>query len=78
MTNTRSAVSADASDDALLWLDNELHERELLPGNARALLDKSNTLLKERFLAGEPVAQLVQLRAQLVDHVLTALWQHVL
>jgi [protein-PII] uridylyltransferase len=77
MTNTRSAVSADASDDALLWLDNELHERELLPSNARALLDKSNTLLKERFLAGEPVAQLVQLRAQLVDHVLTALWQHV-
>jgi [protein-PII] uridylyltransferase len=77
MTNTQSSVSADASDDALAWLDGELHERELLPGDARALLDKSNTLLEERFLAGEPVARLVQLRAQLVDHVLTALWQHV-
>jgi len=77
MTYNTTAVSADAPDDALRWLDAELQKPELLPGNARSLLDQCSAQLEERFLADEPVSHLVRLRAQLVDRVLIELWRHV-
>jgi [protein-PII] uridylyltransferase len=77
MTYSRSTVPVDASDEVLLWLDKELGSQLLLPGDARTLLEKGSSRLEACFQAGEPVARLVHLRAQLVDRILTALWQHV-
>ncbi len=43
--------------------------------SSRAELRAANEALKERFLAGEPVAKLVHERARVVDEVLKGLWR---
>jgi len=42
----------------------------------RAALSAASANLTERFLAGEPVAALVRLRARVVDRLLVSLWEH--
>ena len=43
---------------------------------SRAALDASYRSLKERFLAGEPVSDLVYERAAIIDEQLSVLWHH--
>ncbi len=43
--------------------------------NCRAALDAAGARLTERFLRGEPVTELVRLRAAIVDRLLIFLWQ---
>jgi len=72
-----ASAAVEVPDEALQWLEAELAEREQSPQAARALLKQCSTLLEQRFLADDPVGQLVRLRAQLVDRVLGTLWQQI-
>lgn len=77
MTSDNAVTAIDAPQDVLRWLDGELKQQALDPARARVLLDKSSSLLEERFLAGVDVSLMVRTRAQVVDRVLAALWHHV-
>jgi len=80
MTYSRRAASAGNTDatpeDLLAGIDRALKKAKTSPADAREMLHDSGKILEQRFLAGVPVAQLVCLRATLVDRILVSLWRH--
>src|SRR5690606_3136046 len=72
----RPELAADALGDSALQL-----MRRLLPeayagvGTCRRALEEADRNLEERFRNGEPVGNLVRLRALVVDQLLTYLWR---
>jgi [protein-PII] uridylyltransferase len=60
-------------DAALAILKSGLASGE--PGASRAALAAASDNIKERFLAGEAVTDLVRLRAAVIDHLLVHLWR---
>jgi len=61
------------ADDAALVILHEALAAES-PGGSRAALDLASDNIKERFVAGESVVDLVHLRAAVIDHLLVHLW----
>src|SRR6202012_1008698 len=55
-------------------VQKELAEGQFSPQAYREVLDRGTELLKERFLADEPVEDLVRDRARLVDVALQSAW----
>ena len=80
MTSSRPSATAETLDatpeDLLAGIDRALKKGKTTPADARALLRDSGRLLEQRFLAGEPVTELVHHRATLVDRILSSLWRH--
>ena len=76
MTYLNPTVTVDASDPVLKQADAALESAAVRPDVARSLLIQCSEALEERFLAGEPVGDLVRLRARFVDRILSALWRH--
>ncbi|MEQ9562957.1 MAG: hypothetical protein RLN69_10585, partial [Woeseiaceae bacterium] len=64
---------SEGIDPTLTALDEQLRRGDSVAEWREALI-AANKALSERFLAGESVAQLVLLRAQLVDHLLLRIW----
>jgi len=62
-----------ADDRALVILREALADDS--PGNSRMALDLASDNIKERFVAGESVVDLVHLRAAVVDELLVHLWR---
>ena len=62
------------ADDAAVGLLKE-HLASDRPGASRAALAAASDAIKERFLAGEAVTDLVHLRAAVIDHLLVHLWR---
>jgi len=65
--------AAFANDAAIALLQTHLGADA--PGANRTALEAASENLKERFLAGEPVVDLVHLRAAIVDQLLIHLWR---
>jgi [protein-PII] uridylyltransferase len=65
--------AAFANDAAIALLQTQLGSSA--PGASRTALEAASENLKERFLAGEPVVDLVRLRAAIVDQLLIHLWR---
>jgi [protein-PII] uridylyltransferase len=69
-------LSADAGDDPALALLLGLLPTEYMGvSSCRKALEEAGRNLEERFRKGEPVANLVRLRAAIVDRLLTWLWR---
>jgi len=64
---------SEGIDPTLTELDRQLAGSDTVAG-WRDALGTANRALKERFLAGESVTQLVLVRAQLIDHLLVHIW----
>jgi [protein-PII] uridylyltransferase len=62
-----------AEDDALVILRAGLETDA--PGAARIALEEASRNIRDRFLAGESVVDLVHLRAAVIDELLLHLWQ---
>ncbi len=62
-----------ADDEALAILRKALEVD--MPGSCRAALEKASENIRERFLAGESVVDLVHLRAAVIDELLVHLWR---
>ncbi len=62
-----------ADDAALVILRTALADDS--PGSSRVALDLASANIKERFIAGESVVDLVHLRAAVIDHLLVHLWR---
>ena len=62
-----------ADDAALVILRKALTDDS--PGSSRVALDLASANIKERFIAGESVVDLVHLRAAVIDHLLVHLWR---
>ena len=62
-----------AEDDALVILRAGLETDA--PGAARKALEEASRNIRDRFLAGESVVDLVHLRAAVIDELLLHLWQ---
>jgi len=62
------------TDDAALVILREALADDSA-GNSRAALEAASDNIKERFLAGESVVNLVHLRAAVIDHLLVYLWR---
>jgi len=60
-------------DTALVILREALADDSA--SNSRAALESASDNIKERFLAGESVVNLVHLRAAVIDHLLVYLWR---
>jgi len=65
--------AAFANDAAIALLQTHLGSNA--PGASRTALEAASENLKERFLAGEAVVDLVHLRAVIVDQLLVHLWR---
>ncbi|MFQ6005802.1 MAG: hypothetical protein ACE5OQ_09885, partial [Woeseia sp.] len=63
------------ADPALTALDEALGRSGDTVGDLRLVLGRATDNLIRRFEAGEPVTELVRLRAALVDRVLSRLWR---
>ena len=74
MTDTALQCTVSFADDEALVILREALATDA-PGNSRVALDAASTNIKERFLAGESVVDLVHLRAAVVDYLLVHLWQ---
>jgi len=68
-----SLTESFAGDDAVVLLQDALAVES--PGNSRKALELASNNIKERFIAGEPVVNLVHLRAAVIDHLLVHLWR---
>lgn len=75
MTNTAAAewTRSFADDPALAILRAALQEGG--PGSSRKALELAGTNIRERFLDGESVVDLVHLRAAVIDELLVHLWR---
>jgi len=62
-----------ADDAALVILRKALADDS--PDSSRVALDLASVNIKERFIAGESVVDLVHLRAAVIDHLLVHLWR---
>jgi len=62
------------TDDAALVILREALADDSA-SNSRAALESASDNIKERFLAGESVVNLVHLRAAVIDHLLVYLWR---
>ena len=74
MTYTATEWAESFSDDAAVVLLRETLEGDG-PGSSRAALEAASDNLKQRFLAGESVVDLVHLRAAAIDQLLVHLWK---
>ncbi len=61
-------------DEALVMLRDELAAAG--PGSSRRALETASDNIRERFLAGESVVDLVHLRAAVIDELLVHLWRN--
>lgn len=76
MTNNAAAPEAGRdADPAIVLLTRGLPESGRDLSGCRAALDAATASLRERFLKGEPVTELVKLRAAIVDRLLCWLWR---
>ncbi|MDJ0813540.1 MAG: [protein-PII] uridylyltransferase [Woeseiaceae bacterium] len=74
MTNTAAAEwSRSFSDDPALAILRDALQDDA-PGRSRKSLELAGDNIRERFLAGESVVDLVHLRAAVIDELLTHLW----
>ena len=75
MTNPAAAEwsRSFADDPAMAVLRESLQDDQ--PGSSRKALEKAGANIRERFLAGESVVDLVHLRAAVVDELLVHLWR---
>jgi [protein-PII] uridylyltransferase len=75
MTNTAGAdwARSFADDPAVLLLRESLQDGQ--PTRSREALEKASANIRERFLAGESVVDLVHLRAAVIDELLIHLWR---
>ena len=73
MIHAAAHGNATGGDAAVLLLREHLASGE--PGASRAALAAASENIKERFLAGEPVTDLVHLRAAVIDELLVHLWE---
>jgi len=71
--NASEWVESFTDDAALVILRDTLADDS--PGSSRTALELASDNIKERFLSGEPVVNLVHLRAAVVDHLLVHLWR---
>ena len=67
---------AGQADDALAILQAALKDLTRPVSNCRQALQRANQSLNDRFADGAPVTELVQRRAELIDHLLIRLWRH--
>ena len=74
MTYTAAEWTESFADDAALLLLKKALSSDS-PGSSRTALELASENVKERFLAGESVIELVHLRAAVVDHLLVHLWK---
>ena len=75
MTYNLSIDHSDASDPAIVALDEALGRAGNTVSDLRQALGHASDDLIARFEDGQPVTDLVRLRASLVDHVLLCLWR---
>jgi [protein-PII] uridylyltransferase len=75
MTNTAAAdwSRSFADDPAMAILRESLQEDQ--PGASRRALENASDNIRDRFLAGESVVDLVHLRAAVMDELLVHLWR---
>ena len=75
MTNPAAAEwsRSFADDPAMAVLRESLQDDQ--PGSSRKALENAGANIRERFLAGESVVDLVHLRAAVVDELLEHLWR---
>jgi [protein-PII] uridylyltransferase len=74
-TNTAPRETGRDADPAIALLTGGLPEAGSNLSGCRAALDAATANLRERFLKGEPVTELVMLRAAIVDRLLCWLWR---
>ena len=67
---------AGHADDAIEILETALKDLSKPVSVSRQALERANESLNSRFAEGAPVIELVQLRADLIDLLLTRLWRH--
>ena len=75
MTHNLSVDLSDATDPAIVALDEALDRAGNKVSDLREALGHAGDDLTARFKDGQPVADLVRLRASLVDRVLIWLWR---
>ena len=75
MTNSAAAewTRSFSDDPAMLVLRESLQDDR--PGASRRALENASSNIRERFLAGESVVDLVHLRAAVIDELLIRLWR---
>ncbi len=75
MTNSAAAewTRSFTDDPAMTVLRDSLRDDQ--PGSSRKALENAGANIRERFLAGESVVDLVHLRAAVIDELLIHLWR---
>jgi [protein-PII] uridylyltransferase len=76
MSYSTATDRAGHADDALEILEAALKDLSKPVSIGRQALERANESLNSRFAEGASVIQLVQLRAELIDLLLTRLWRH--
>ncbi|MDH3429672.1 MAG: [protein-PII] uridylyltransferase [Gammaproteobacteria bacterium] len=74
MTYSAEEWAESFADDAALVILRDVLATDT-PGCSREALDQASENIKERFLAGESVVNLVHLRAAVIDQLLVHLWR---
>ena len=74
MTYTALTLAESFAEDAAIVLLQDALASDS-PGSSRSALEAAGGNIKERFIAGESVVDLVHLRAAVIDQLLIHLWQ---
>jgi [protein-PII] uridylyltransferase len=76
MSHSTATDRAGHADDALAILQAALKDLSKPVSDCRQALESANDSLNQRFAEGASVTELVHLRADLIDFLLTRLWRH--